>query len=356
MKRKLYWVIASFCISLTLVLASCGKSASTSTTLPVSPKSITSSTTAVATSSLSSAPGIGVIKTITVETDPDVLLYGPNTGEILVTYEEADETDIISDAANIVTPGQTAGGTAFGVYDSGKNEFFTIGSYNNGNVIPDSPNAQPTPFNVPFGEGFASAGVAYDSNKGEILIANGPGNDIAVVSDSTNTQTTTIPLGFSPDGIIYDAKMGEIFVSDPYPNIVEVISDSAPYNVVALVKLPSQSDPSALAYDSVKGEIFVIDSLSDAVSIISDSSNKVITTVTFPKVSPHALVYDSGKGEIFVACGNAVSVISDSNNTIIANVPVGGYLNALAYDAAKGEVFVSNGSINAVSVISDSSQ
>ena len=123
--------------------------------------------------------------------------------------------------------------------------------------------------------------------------------------------------------------------------------------------------PHSLAYDPGKsgnGKIFVANGFDGTVSVISDSNNKVVATVTLPKLSqPDAVAYDSGKGAIFVAnpgtnsAPGSVSVISDSTYAIIATVKVGTGPNAMVYDSGEGEVFVVNSVDGTVSVISDSS-
>ena len=70
----------------------------------------------------------------------------------------------------------------------------------------------------------------------------------------------------------------------------------------------------------------------------------------------YGVAYDSGKGEIFVthAAVNAVTVISDSTNAVVANVTVGLTPEELAYDSHTGDIFVTNVVDGTVSVISDS--
>ena len=72
-------------------------------------------------------------------------------------------------------------------------------------------------------------GVAYDSGKGEIFVANyGSGaNSVSVISDSNNQVIKTITVGTTPWGLTYDSAKGEIFVSNWGSNSVSVISDSS---------------------------------------------------------------------------------------------------------------------------------
>ena len=132
-------------------------------------------------------------------------------------------------------------------------------------------------------------GLAYDSNMGEVFVANGDTDSVYVISDSSNSVVATVPVGKVPYGV---------------------------------------------AYDSGKGEIFVANHGADSVSVISDSNNTVVATITVGS-APSAIAYDSGKGEVFVANYNSssVSVISDKTNTVVANITVGNQPCALAYDS-----------------------
>ena len=243
-------------------------------------------------------------------------------------------------------------------YDSVKGEIFVAnGGNGNGNrsvsVINDATNTVVS--TIPLG---SSAYVAYDSGKGEIFVTStnsiGTGT-VSVINDVTNTVVSTIPLGGQPNAVAYDSGKGEIFVTSTNSigtGTVSVINDVT-NTVVSTIPLGGQ--PNAVAYDSGKGEIFVTSTNSigtGTVSVINDVTNTVVSTIPLGG-QPNAVAYDSGKGEIFVAnsFANTISVISDKTNTVIATVPVGLFPMDIAYDSTKGEVFVTVP--NGIAVISD---
>ena len=222
-------------------------------------------------------------------------------------------------------------------------------------------------------------GVAYDSGKNEIFVANPNDGTVSVISDNNNNVTATIPVGiWQPSELAYDSGKEEIFVTNSALDTVSVISDSS-NSVIANITLNqgqgSMFNPTGIAYDSSKGEIFVTDDVETfsvlsgsvfttengvgMVSVISDSTNTVVATIPVG-YSPTAVAYDSGKGEIFVTTEpnyptfTGVSVISDSTNAVIATIPVGNSPDGIAYDSGKGEIFVTNSGDNTVSVILDS--
>ena len=115
-------------------------------------------------------------------------------------------------------------------------------------------------------------GIAYDSAKGELFVANHNSGWVSVISDSTNAATASVPVGSEPFGITYDSAKGKVFVSNYGANSVSVISDST-NAIVATVK--GLNGPQSLAYDSAKGEVFVatpgpVTSPTSTVSVISD--------------------------------------------------------------------------------------
>ncbi len=235
-------------------------------------------------------------------------------------------------------------------YDSGKGEIF-VANYgsNTVSVISDSTNAVVATINV----GNSPIGVAYDSSKGEVFVANEGSKSVSVISDSTNALVTTISnVGNLPWGVAYDSNMSEIFVANCGDDTVSVISDST--NAV-LKTVNVGSSPWGVAYDSSKGWVYVANWNSGNVSVISDSSNTVIATVNVGN-NPEGVAYDSGMGEVFVANEGShnVSAIADTNNTVVATVNVGTDPWDVAYDSGMREVFVTNSWDNTVSIISDS--
>ena len=206
-----------------------------------------------------------------------------------------------------------------------------------GNVLPtDCGGTRPT-------------GVAYDSGKGEVFVANSGSNSVSVISDSSNTVVATVTVGTSPWGLAYDSGKGEVFVTNWGSDNVSVISDSS-NTVVTTVTVGSH--PYGGAYDSGKGEVFVANYGSGNVSAISDSNNTVVATMTVGSY-PIGMAYDSGKGEVFVANWGSsnVSVISDSSNTVVATVIIGANPYGVAYD--NGKVLVTLPKLNNVTLISD---
>jgi len=85
--------------------------------------------------------------------------------------------------------------------------------------------AQTVVATVPLPVGSHPAGIAYDSAKGEVFVANDGSNTVSVISDSTNTVVATVSVGSGPFGVAYDSAKGEVFVTNIDSDTVSVISD-----------------------------------------------------------------------------------------------------------------------------------
>jgi len=317
---------------------------------------------------------IGVIGTVTVQQEPSGVAYDPAKGEIFVININAGTVSVISDNSNTVVatiplgnPAPIGAASAI-VYDSGKSELFVSLS---GEIVIISDSNNTVINKIPVvGQ---LEGLAYDSAKDEIFVANAMSTDVSVISDETDTVIASVTAPNGTLAIAYDSGKGEIFATNiptpnhlnPYAvsNTISVISDNT-NTVVANIKVGNS--PEGITYDSTKNEIFVTNLDSETISVISDKSNTVIKTLTMSQY-PYAIAYDSSQGELFVTCSNgtgltdplsvigALSVISDSSNSVIENLTIGGSGSSgsgIAYDSVKGEVFVTNAFLGTVSVIS----
>lgn len=257
-------------------------------------------------------------------------------------------------------------------YDSGKNEIFVANGDNTVSVISDLSNSVVATISLP-SSSLSPIDLVYDSGKGEIFVVNNPGelgmftsSTVTVISDTNNSVITTISLGFNRVvGIAYNSAKGEIMVASQNPGgPVSIISDTS-NGIISTVLVGGH--PQGIVYDFGVGETFVSTEgdTTSWVAVISDNTNTVIANVTVDNV-PLGLAYDFGKGEIFVASVStpdlnsllnpnvAVSVISDKSNTVVATVPMPIATVHLTYDSQQSQIFATYaGESNVTSIISD---
>jgi hypothetical protein len=215
--------------------------------------------------------------------------------------------------------------------------------------------------------------LAYDSNKGEIWVADSTG--AYAISDATNQVVVNVTNIVSSWGslvqIACDPNTGEVFVNyntftgvgSPY---MQVISDSSNTIIANVTQAGSLFASGSFVDDSAKSEIFAAGTSTSTgdIYVISTKTNTVTTTIPVNGF-PGELIYDSGKGEIFFTSSvydssapnnyiTVIEVISDSTNKVVAtyNLPTSAALGAMAYNPNKGEIYMNNGT--AVSIFSDS--
>ena len=204
-------------------------------------------------------------------------------------------------------------------------------------------------------------GIAYDSGKGEVFVANNgqQAGEITRIFDNNDTVGGEVQVCRGPTQVAYDSGRGEVFVSCSGESLglVGVVNDSD--FLGSYFSIQVGHGPTGMAYDAAKGEVFVANSGNSSVSVISDKSDSVVATIPVAEF-PYGVAYDPVEGEVFVAsCGNScgsgnstVSVISDGNDSVVHKVPIDPGAGMAAYDSGKGETFVQT--YAGVAVISDS--
>jgi DNA-binding beta-propeller fold protein YncE len=80
---------------------------------------------------------------------------------------------------------------------------------------------------VPFPRGTSPYGLAYDSAKGEIFVADKGKSMVSIISEKNNAQVENVTVGPTPEFVAYDPAQGEIYVTSQTTDSVVVLSDSA---------------------------------------------------------------------------------------------------------------------------------
>jgi YVTN family beta-propeller protein len=170
----------------------------------------------------------------------------------------------------------------------------------------------------------------------------------ALVAPSAHAQdevVANVGVGSFPFGLAYDSGKGEVFVANSFSNIVSVISDSTD-KVVANITVGS--NPNSVAYDSAKGEVFIVDESDKTVSVISASSaassSTSTTSSTSTSTSPISNSTSSSNSTIstsFTTTTTPTSVTSQSSTTTqtSASSSTGGGVPAFPYQLGIASAF-----------------
>ena len=323
----------------------------------------------------------GGVRTINLHCYPNGLAYDSGKSGVYVdAYANSPHKGFvlaISDRTDKVVANTTVGSTSLGwiVYDSVKDEIFTVDTSSEVYVISDGNNQVVANFTVgapQLGIGFNN--VCFDSGRGEIFVANPnmnvsvSGNNVlpnflsnatvSVISDVSNSLVANVTLpGYNADALAYDPYKGEVFVGHVSNSSgeVAVVSDSSS---AVVDNIALGFGPAGMVYDSDNNDVYAADANGTLVAI-SDQTNSVVSTMTLKLATPWILTYDSGKGEIFDidfnsnAFNRSVSAISTHDYSVTANITPGYLPSDITYDSSKGEVFVSNALPGVLSVIPD---
>ncbi len=240
-------------------------------------------------------------------------------------------------------------------YDSADTSFYVAVSPSSVEVVPYSASGYLNVTHI-IPVGSAPFGVAFDSGRGDIFVANTVSSNVSVISDATQTVVANIAVGVGPLGVAYDWVTDEIYVANNGTANVSVISGTT-LSVVATVSVGM--NPLGVAFDGATGRLFVADHGSSQVSVISGSDNRLLTSVNVGS-DPYGVAIDPAADTVYVTNPGSsnVSVLSAASDSLVATVPVvppfgstagpNNTLEGLAFDPSDGYVWVGAGSRYAI--------
>ena len=195
--------------------------------------------------------------------------------------------------------------------------------------------------------------VAYVTNDGS--------NTVSVINTSTNTVTTTIPVGSNPAGVVVSPDGTRAYVGTLF-NTISVI-DTASNTVVATI---GGAGGGALAI-SPDGKSLYASSGSNML-VVSTATNSVVATIGVGNFPVAAAITPDGAHVYLLSIGQddegdsfgVVSVIDTASNTVVVpSIPVNSIAGFpqpfIAVTPDGGHVYVAGGNISNVQVIATSS-
>ena len=155
------------------------------------------------------------------------------------------------------------------------------------------------------GSGFFSpAGIAYNSDNGNLYVANRGSDTVSVINGSTNSLMDVISMdAIAPSGIVYNPANNYIYVTNAGSNRVSVINGTT--NAVVANILVGLG-PNGIAYDQSSGNVYVSNSMNGTISVIDGLENNVTDTITLGTNStPNGIMYNPDTDSLFVADTNS---------------------------------------------------
>ena len=217
----------------------------------------------------------------------------------------------------------------------------------------ESAKADSLVYAIPVGNG--PMGIDYDSDNGNMYVANFYSNTVSVIDGNSNNVIATIPFASntSPVDIAFDSANGNLYVTNYSTGTVSVINGNT--NRVTGVISGFRQGVFAIAFNSANGNLYVTNYSTGTVSVINGNTNRVISTI-FVGGNPTAIAVNYANGDVYVADGiNAVRVINPITNRLVGTVSVGYGPSGIAFDSDNGNMYVANFYSNTVSVIDGNS-
>ena len=156
---------------------------------------------------------------------------------------------------------------------------------------------------VALGAGDASngpEGVAVDSERNRIFVANSKNNTVYVINGATNEVVTiTHSALVAPWGAGYNPNNGRVYVASNGRNSVVVIN-SATLAVEQEITDFSLNLPDQVVVDALHNLIYVTNSSGGYVTVINGQNNTIATRFLAVLSSPHSIALDPARNRIYV--------------------------------------------------------
>jgi YVTN family beta-propeller protein len=207
-------------------------------------------------------------------------------------------------------------------------------SYNNGQDAyvtklatgnePEPPPPPPVPTHTcaptPLGTitvGNEPRGIAVDSARQRVYVANYSSDSVSVIDSNTNTVLDTISGLTTANGLALDPLHNVLWVTNHSTDQVTPIqvNDEA----TAFTPLPALAvgaSPWGVTYDPLHDYVYVANSLSNSVTVIEAESRTVVTTITGSFHLPFHLAANPVTGQVYVVNFGGPSVVVLNGTTV----------------------------------------
>ncbi|MBE7472147.1 MAG: hypothetical protein DPW09_35515 [Anaerolineae bacterium] len=166
-------------------------------------------------------------------------------------------------------------------------------------------------------------GLAVDSLRQRVYVANYGSDSVSVINSQTNTVLQTIGGIPTANGITFDSQRNMLWVTSHSTDQVTPIQINADATVFTPLPALSVGDqPWGVAYDPVHQYIYVANSLSDSVTVINAETRTVVATLTGRFLRPFYLAANPVTGKVYVVNfgGPTQNVAVLNGTTVLKNV------------------------------------
>jgi len=186
------------------------------------------------------------IKKITVDKDPDFILYDPHSKRVLVCHGDSAQITAIDPAKEAVIGKVDLGGGAEAAVTDGKGNGF-VNLEEEAEVVHFDPQGLTVKHKYPITGCKTPTGLAMDTVNDRLFI--GCRSKVLAVMDATSGKViTTLPIGTRVDAVTYDADNKMIFASN-YDGTISVIRQKGANQYESAGDIKTQESAKTMAID-----------------------------------------------------------------------------------------------------------
>lgn len=292
-----------------------------------------------------------VLENISIPINPSSIGYDGANNNLYVGDENAAALTIISGASNTVTGIIPVGTPTMDVPRA-----VAVDTANNELYVPNDSGTNVTVVNATTDTTVASVTVktnpfsaAYDSSNGYVYVGEQGITTawITVINGATHTVVKNISLGPNTgqlaEGLAVDTANGELYAGNGQGNNITVVSLSTDA-IIGSIEVGDY--PASLALDSANNELYAANTQGENISVVATATNSPVKSIavntSMLSVGPTAVAYDAATGCVYAPSGggNWVSIIDTRTDALIGTIPIQGSPTSVVVDPTNGEVYV----------------
>jgi len=158
-----------------------------------------------------------------------------------------------------------------------------------------------------------------------------------------------VAVGGRPNGLAWDSRRHRILIADVAGNSLTIVDPSSG-KTVAMSLLPGR--PRWTVYDAERDRFLVNVREPALVAVVDPQTASPLTTWSVSSPGPHGLDLDGPGGRLFVACdGGDLICLGSGDGKELARVPIAGEPDAIWNDGAAASLYVTIGQPGVVQVV-----
>ena len=319
-------------------------------------------------------PSQPTIETITGFSTPYGITLNPNNGLFYVSnYGQLNTTgsvSVVNGTTNAIVANIPVGKNPQAiVYNPANGLVYTANTLSNTlSIINSTSNSLVGSIIVGAYPGKSPSGITINPINNTLYVTNMGSNTVSVINGTTNVAINNITLAtgqqeqekaggngfFSPAGIAYNSDNGDLYVTNRGSDTLSVINGTTNtlVNEIALDAIA----PSGILYNAANNYIYVTNMGSNTVSVINGTTDAIVTTIPVG-LGPNGITYNQDNGDVYVAnsINGTITIVDGLQNTVSRTIPLGINNNTnpndISYDASNDTLFVTNTNSSLVSAI-----